>query len=407
MVVVCVLLPRFAFTVAAGGRPAALALGPAALAPEPGGAQLIGEPGAAAEPFGLRAGMRLGEALARCPELTLVPPDPLGVATAWGRVLARLEQSGAAVESGRPGCAWFDAAPLARLHAGCTPPVTVRGAGAPPWLPGVLAAVRSRLRLPARIGVGPGRFIAYAAARAAGARGAEYRHDGAAIATEPVALLTFDPSLAPLIDPLERLGLTSAGQVAALGRAELGERFGADGLRAHDLVCGIEPPLRPRAPGELIAETLELPEAGSGVQVVRALELLTDRLLARHERRGRTLRVLVLGARLVADGTWRERVVLREPTADRRRILLALTGRLSLLPAPAETLELTVERFGPAHASADALWDDGPARRRLRLGEAVRGVRAVAGPEGALRVLTLDADSRIPERRAALTPREP
>ena len=45
--------------------------------------------------------------------------------------------------------------------------------------------------------------------------------------------------------------------------------------------------------------------------------------------------------------------------------------------------------------------------RRQRLGEAVRGVRAVAGPEGALRVLALEPDSRVAERRAVLAPREP
>lgn len=407
MVAVCVVLPRFAFTVAAGGRQAALALGPAALAPEPGRGQAIGEPGAAAEPFGLRAGMRLGEALARCPELVLVPPDPLGVAAAWERVLARIESVGAAVEPGPAGSAWFDAAPLARLHGRCAPPAAVRGTGVPPWLPGVLAAVRGVLALPARIGAGPSRFIAGAAARRAGPRAAEYRHDSTAIAAEPVALLASDPALAALVGPLERLGVSSVGAVAALGRAELGERFGAAGLRAHDLACGIEAPLRPRLPGELPVETLELPEAGSGVQIARALELLTDRLLARPERRGRTLRVLTLGARLVEGGTWQARAVLREPTADRQRILLALAGRLSLLPAPAETLELRVERFGPAHAPADALWDDAATGRRRRLGEAIRGVRAVAGPEGALRVLALEPDSRVAERRAVLAPREP
>jgi len=40
------------------------------------------------------------------------------------------------------------------------------------------------------------------------------------------------------------------------------------------------------------------------------------------------------------------------------------------------------------------------------LREAVRQVRAVAGPEGALRVLAIDPDSRVPERRAVLAPFE-
>src|SRR5512132_3664856 len=102
------MLPRFELVVAAGGR-AALLRGPAALAPEPGREQLVGEVSQAAEAFGVRPGLRLGEALARCPRLALVPPDPVAVADAWERVLTRLERTGALVEPGRAGLACFDA----------------------------------------------------------------------------------------------------------------------------------------------------------------------------------------------------------------------------------------------------------------------------------------------------------
>src|SRR5437762_2995092 len=96
MSTIAVLLPRFELSVAAGGG-AALLRGPAALAPEPGAGQAIGEVSAAAEAFGVRGGMGMGEALARCPRLALVPPDPAGVAEAWETLLGRLEGVGAAV----------------------------------------------------------------------------------------------------------------------------------------------------------------------------------------------------------------------------------------------------------------------------------------------------------------------
>src|SRR5688500_3048475 len=115
--IVCVLIPRFELAVAAGGREA-LAAGPVALAPEAGREQLIGEASAAAAAYGIRAGLRLGEALARCPALKLVAPDPAGVADEWDRLLALLEGVGAAVEPGRPGLAWFDAQGLLTLHGG-------------------------------------------------------------------------------------------------------------------------------------------------------------------------------------------------------------------------------------------------------------------------------------------------
>jgi protein ImuB len=157
---------------------------------------------------------------------------------------------------------------------------------------------------------------------------------------------------------------------------------------------------------EALEETLELDESASGAQLDRGLALLIDRLLARRERDGRTMRAVVLSATLVEGGTWRERVVFREPLADPARMGLALGQRLALLPAPAEALRLAVERFGPPHLGARALFDDGAAQRRARLREAIRQVRAVAGPDGALRVLAVDPDSRVPERRAVLTPFE-
>jgi protein ImuB len=134
--------------------------------------------------------------------------------------------------------------------------------------------------------------------------------------------------------------------------------------------------------------------------------LLVDKLLARRERRGRTLRAVVLGARLVEGGTWRERVVFREALSDATRMRLALGQKLVLLPAPAESLRLTVERFGAPTAGAHALFDDRAAQRTARMREAIRQARAVAGPEAALRVLEVDPDSRVPERQAVLAPYE-
>src|SRR5579859_4496655 len=133
MPIVCVLLPRFQLTVAADSRRELLQV-PAALAPDVGSPQLVGEVSLAAEAFGVHPGLRVGEALARCPRLALVPPDPGGVAEAWERVLVRLESMGAAVQPERPGLACFDARGLLRLHGG---------------IEGVLAAVRRALRVPA------------------------------------------------------------------------------------------------------------------------------------------------------------------------------------------------------------------------------------------------------------------
>ena len=391
--VLCAFVPRLHLTVAAGGREELLRA-PAALAPEPGREARVGEVSLAAEAFGVHAGTGLGEALARCPQLALVPPDPAGVADRWERLLVRLESIGAAVEPLRPGLACFEAGGLVRLHGGT--------------LERVIDAARAALRQPARFGAGPSRFCALAAASRARPRRPELvRGDAAAyLAPLPVALLRGRPDTAALPEPLARLGVTTLGALAALPRAALADRFGAAGLLAHELAHGRDGRLVPREPPERLAEELELPEALSGVQLDHALRLLVDRLLARPERRGRSLRAVVLAAGLVEGGTWRERVPFREALADPLRMRLALGARLALLPAPAERLRLAVERFGPPASGQRPLLDEAAAARAARLRDAVRQARAAAGPDAALRVLAVDPDSRVPERRAVLTPFE-
>jgi protein ImuB len=402
--VVCVLLARFQLTIAAGGRDELL-LSPTALAPEPGRVQQVGEVSLAAEAFGVHPGMRLGEAMARCPKLTLIPPDPAGVADAWERMLVRLEAIGAAVEPERPGLVCFEARGLLRLHG-------PRLGGDGDRLRGVLEAARRSLRAPARFGVAPSRFAAVAAATRARVRRPVVVSGGreqarAFLASQPVALLRARPALADLPEALERLGIGTLGELAALAPAALADRFGGAGLLAYELASGGDGALRPRPASEYLRESLELPEAASGMQLERALGLLIDRLLARRERRGRTLRAVVLSAVLVEQGgTWREQVVFREALVDPMRMRLALVSRLALMPAPAEELRLAIERFGPPASDQRSLLEDPAAARRERLREAIRQTRAAAGPDAALRVLEVDPGSRFPERRAVLTPFE-
>jgi protein ImuB len=338
------------------------------------------------------------------------------VADLWERLLVRLESIGAAVEPERPGLVCFDARGLLRLHGG---------------IEGVLAAARRALRTSARYGVAPSRFAAVAAASQARARrpvivgglatlGADSRAkapDGSAadgrararafLAPLPVALLRARPALADLPEALERLGIQTLGELASLPPTTLADRFGAAGLHALELASGGDGALRPRPASEIVRESLELPEAASGIQLERGLGLLIDRVLARRERRGRTLRSVVLSAVLVEHGgTWREQVTFREALADPVRMRLALVPHLQLMPAPAEELRLAVERFGPPASDQRALLEDPAAARAARLREAIRQTRAAAGSDAALRVLTVDPDSRFPERRAVLAPFE-
>ena len=408
--VACALIPRFALLATLGER-RALLTEPLALAPEPGGPQVVGETSGPAQAFGVRAGMRLGEALARCPDLTLVPPDPERAEVAWEEALRRLETIGAAVEPGRPGEAFFEAAGLRGLWGGS--------------LEGVLRRARKAIGPPVRLGAGQTRLCAYAAALGARPRRAPVivprAMTPAFLAPLPVDLLRERLSSnraapeggaeeaarigsADLPEKLERLGVDTLGQLAALPDAAIADRFGEAGLRALRMARGAEGPLRPRRAHEELVERLELHEAVSGPQLERALALLVDRLLAHPARRGRSLRRLRLGARLAGGGSWRSVAALRRASTDAVRLRLTLLPKLEDLPGPAASLSLGALETGPPASDQAMLAESADPNRRRRLAEAVRQARAVAGKDAVLRVLDVDSKSRVPERRTLLTP---
>src|SRR5919201_5070104 len=155
LVIGCALIPRFSLTVAVGGRRELLGRA-VALAPVPGSPQVVGESSGTAEAFGVVAGIGLGEALARCPELALVAPDPERADAAWEQVLVGLEGIGAAVWTERAGEAFFAIRGLRGLWGGD--------------VEGVLEHARRAIALPARLGAGPTRLAAAAAALRPGPR---------------------------------------------------------------------------------------------------------------------------------------------------------------------------------------------------------------------------------------------
>lgn len=319
----------------------------------------------------------------------------------WEEALRRLEGMGAAVESERTGEAFFAVDGLRGIHGGDAA--------------GVAAAARSALAVPALIGVAPTRFAAFVAASegdphsetlvpAHGLR--EF------LAPRPVALLTGRLDLpereaGDLAETMRRLGIGTLGALAALTPGRAAERFGPIGTRALRIVRGEEELLRPRRPHEELVEEIQLPEGTAGGQLERALELLVDRLLAAPQRKGRTLLGLRFGA-LLSDGAgWSVDQGLGRPTAEARALRRVLMPRLAELPAPAVSLRLRAIALAPPAADQLELAVRGDESRRRRLGAALDEVRVAQGTESLLKILPVDAASRVPERRDMLTPFPP
>jgi len=392
--IAAVVIPAFDLRAALRLRPAVQARA-AALAPLPGTEPLIGSITGVAEAKGVRPGMRLGEALATCPELELVEQDPATVEQAWEEILRRLEDAGFAVETSDPGTVFFDTKGVERLYGGLEPA-----------LKRALRAVGSVWD--ARAGAAERRFAALAAANVARPGQALIVSDDRTrsfLAPLPLQLLPLERDR---YEELEELGVRTIGQLAGLPGAAVAERLGPDGRRAWSLARGErDGRVTPRRPAVALHETLEFPEAvGNELTLRRGLGVLLDRLLARPERAGRPPRKVAVWARLVGGASWRRTVTLREPTADPARLRAALAPKLAELPAPALKLRLEVSQLAEHTGEQLELVAAEGSVLESKLREGLRQVKVAVGAGGVSTVVEVAPWSRIPEARALLVPRD-
>jgi protein ImuB len=393
-VIACIVIPGFELRAALRERPR-LQAEPAALAPEPGTEALLGPVTAAAEAAGIRPGMRLGEALATCPSLQLVDPDPAAAEEAWEQIVRSLEDAGIAVDPAGPGCAYFETRGVERLYGGLEPALrrALKAVG-PGW--------------DVRVGAARRRFAALAAANVARSGQVLIVSDEHAREFLSPLPLTLIPMEAGRREELQELGITKLGELAGLPGGAVAERLGPDGRRAWSLARGgSSRSVRGRKPAAELLETLEFPEAvGNELTLRRSLGVLLDRLLARPERGGRAVRKLALAARLVGGGSWRRTVTLRDATAEPARLRAALGPKLLDLPAPVVALTVEVMILAESVGSQLELVQPEGAELRAHLSEGLRQVRAGTGSGSVCTVVEVAPWSRLPEQRALLVPRD-
>jgi protein ImuB len=396
--IACLSIPGFELKAALRRQPS-LATRPAALAPEAGGEPLVGPVTAAAAAAGVVPRMRLGEALATCPQLVLVDPDPAAAELAWEEIVRALEDAGFSVEPAALGVAYFETRGVERLYGGLEPA-----------LKRALAAAGAQWD--ARIGAAGRRFAALAAASVAQAgQLLVVREDEVDQFLAPLPL-TLLPLERQRYDELEALGVRKLGQLAGLPGGAVAERLGPDGRRAWSLARGGSTArVRGRRPPAELVEALEFPEAvGNELTLRRALGAVVETALARPERRDRFVRKVALGARLVSTGaggggSWRRTLTLREPTADADRIRVALAPRLAELPAPVLELRIELVELTEPNGRQLELLAAG-AEDRSRLSEGLRQVRASTGSGSVCNVVEVAPWSRIPETRVLFVPRD-
>jgi nucleotidyltransferase/DNA polymerase involved in DNA repair len=392
--IACLAIPAFELRAALRKRPS-VALQPAALAPPDGAEPLIGSVTAAADQAGVRPGMRMGEALATCPKLVLVEPDPASAERDWEEIVRSLEDSGFAVESAVLGTAYFDTRGVERLYGGLESA-----------LKRALAAVGSHWD--ARVGAAGRRFAALAAANVARPGQAlivSDEHTKEFLAPLPLRLLGLDERRR---EELEALGVKRVGQLAGLPGAAVAERLGPDGRSAWGQARGGKRGrIIGRRPPAEIFEVLEFPEAvGNELTLRRALATLVDRTLSRHERGDRFIRKVALSARLVGGSSWRRTLTFRDPAAEPDRLRIALGPKLNDLPAPVLALRLELTELTESRGQQLELVKPEGVELQTKLKEGLRQVKASTGGGAVASVVEVAPWSRIPEARALFVPRD-
>jgi protein ImuB len=350
----------------------------------------------AARHAGVRRGLRKRDAQSRCPALIAIDHDPGRDARAFEPVVAAVEDVAAGVAVIRPGvCALAARGPSS--YFGGEEAAAER----------IVERIATECDVEAQVGIADGTFAALLAAREG--RLIEPGGTGVFLAGMPIATLD-RPGLTGL---LERMGIATLGDFAALRASDVAARFGLDGVLAHRLAAGLDDrPLAVRLPPPDLDVEERLEEPVERVDVAAfAARVLAERLHERLSGYGLACTRLAIGA-ITVDGRelhreWRHDGVLTAGgIADRTRWQLdgwlnrrARTGE----PAPGG---IVVLRLSPRGVLAQiglqpGLWGEA-GEERDRAHRAMHRVQGMLGPDAVSRAIL--GGGNDPAGRVTLVP---
>lgn len=350
-----------------------------------------------ARALGLRAGLLAREAQSLAPQAVVLPADPLAYAQAHAELLHALYRRCPTLQSGPPGCIYLDLRGLERHYAG---PEELGAA--------LLSCVDPTLE--PRLGIAPGKFAAYLVGRRTRpgrVRCVEGEALDRLLGRCSIELLPLAPAT---LRRMEQLGLQRLGDLARLPLTAVLAQFGAEGQRAWQLARGEDPePFVAEPVVEPVIELLRLPAPTSlEGDLAVALRIVTGRLLARAELRGRALRRLRLDLRLESGSAVGRTVLVKDGTRDVRRLTALLRTQLGApaLDAPVVAMQLEALVFGE-QAPQQAVLGAEPRRPANRLRGAIAELAQRYGTSPLYQVVEVNRWARLPEHRWALALYEP
>lgn len=247
------------------------------------------------------------------------------------------------VEEARPGCVYLDAAGLEGLFGG------ERQLGE------FLRRAAADRGLDARVGIAGSRTCALVAARlGSGVTVIPPDGDEACLAPAPLALLDLSGDMAARLD---RWGIRTLGELAALPAPALFERLGSEGLRLQRLARGEDlRPLDAWAPPPVFEESAECEWGLETLEPVAALVAdLAGRICGRLVRRGLAADGFEWACRLADRRVHEGSLALAAPMSEAAAIAALLRVALESRPPRGPVVEITLrarpQRVVPAQES--------------------------------------------------------
>jgi DNA polymerase-4 len=322
---------------------------------------------AEARAAGIQQGTEVRLAQKICPDLVVLPPNPVLYARASRALHAVISRFAPIIEPHGWGHAFCDVSGTERLFG---PPVDVA------WR--MARAVHEEVRIPLAIGVATNKLVSEVAAEVAKAQ----RRSGTAAQED--ALVPVTPGeeakfLAPnhvdllpdleqkLRDRLDEYQLDLIGQVARIPAPDLAAVFGARGRSLHAAALGIDPRpvLPPSVKAEFRVEHTLATDTNDRGELDRLLITLSDALGRRLRRRHLAARRLRL---MITYADWKEaaRTVplpLVQLDADLRRVAREVLERTMDRTVGLRSVGLMVDGLVEAGVQLE-LWDSGTAAQR-------------------------------------------
>ena len=343
--------------------PAKAGNGPIAVVDRTNGKPLVVDSSAGAS---ARAGMTLEQAMSSHNDLIILDADEPYYRRVFEDVTEALLQVSDRVEPAELGTVYVRIDGLEFLYGGKSKAAAALLDAVPGWLN-------------ARVGVGGSKFTSYIAARTATVSEPAFCPADAAELLTPLST-----ELLPLSDGLKMslhgFGVHTMGQVAALSRDMLTDRFGSEGSLAWELCNGIDNrPVVSVKQAASVAEYASLPFASTSIELLLATtDILLERAYSRPQLLRRLAGAVTLASTVTGGAPWTQVVRFKEPVGDWQSASRLLRDRIEAQPpdAPLEDLSLTVGDIRSESGRQLGLLEGARDRRRGRIADIDRKLRA-------------------------------